>query len=79
MEHAHQFYIDKPFMNCSLFLHESSHATVSFTVKSLAEIRVNSISTQLRVGCLLDEVSPAFESAMIRYMQDIERMKRNVA
>ena len=69
----------KSFNECCLYLHESSHSDISFTIKNITTAKLSSTSNQQRIGCLFTDVSPAFQSGIQRYMQDIERQQKNIA
>lgn len=66
------------FTDCTLFLHESTHANIDFAIKNITEIKVNANTTQQRIGCLITKVTPSFESSIQRYMRCIERQLKNI-
>lgn len=72
------FEIDKEFNDCKLQLHEGPSCNVSFVVKNLSNIKINASTNQQRIGCRLTDLTPTFESAIQRYMQDIERQLKSI-
>lgn len=63
---------------CTLHLQSGSHAGIGFTIKDVNKVQVNTITVQDRVGCALHPVSPAFETSIQRYMQEIELQQKNI-
>lgn len=68
---------DSPFEGM-LHLHEGSQARIVFLVKNTINIKTSPTTTQYRLGCLFTEISPAFQSGIQVYMQDIERLRKNI-
>ena len=73
-----QFQYDIAFNGAKLFLHEGPNSVVGFVIKDVTEIKVNTTSTQQRIGCQFSDITPSFESGIQRYMQDIERQMKNI-
>ena len=69
---------DKSINECCLYLHEGPHSDINFIIKDITTAKLSATSNQLRIGCLFTEVSPAFQSSIQRYMQDIERQQKNI-
>jgi flagellar brake protein len=64
--------------NCTLHL-PNSHSHISFTIKDISNIKVNTQQTELRIGCHFSPLPTIFESTLLRYMQDIERLIKNIS
>jgi c-di-GMP-binding flagellar brake protein YcgR len=73
-----KFTPDTESMICNLYLHERSSGLVSFIVKYIKQVKISPTAMALRVGCLLTDISPTFESVLQLYMQDIERQLKGV-
>ncbi len=76
---ASHFELNQSFTQCTLYLHDATHSTISFIVKDITNIQANTTATQQRIGCFITDVTPAFESSILRYMQDIERKIKNIS
>ncbi|MDD1622681.1 MAG: flagellar brake protein [Methylococcaceae bacterium] len=76
---ASHFELNKPFTQCTLYLHDATHSSTSVVVKDITNIQANATASQQRIGCFITDVTPAFESSIQRYMQDIERKIKNIA
>ncbi len=68
----------KEYKECKLHLHEGPSSNIGFIIKNICEIKVNATNKDLRIGGYFAELTPAFESAIQRYMQDIERQLKNI-
>ncbi len=73
------FESDTCVIQCTLYLHETVHSNTAFVIKNITNIKTNPTSTQQRIGCVFTGLTPAFESSILRYMQDIERQTKNIA
>ncbi|WP_347988970.1 flagellar brake protein [Methylomonas sp. AM2-LC] len=73
-----KFTPDSEAMTCNLYLHERSSGSLSFIVKYIKQVKTSPTTNGLRLGCLLTDIPPAFESVMQLYMQDIERQLKGV-
>ena len=76
--YAALFTSDMSFTSCKLHLNDGPDSSVSFVIKSVAEMKVGPTATEQRVGCLFTDISPVFESNIQRYMQTIERQQKNI-
>lgn len=72
------FETNKSVTQCTLYLHEADHSRIDFIIKDVSNIKASTTTTQQRIGCRFTEVSSAFESCILRYMQDIERQLKNI-
>lgn len=70
---------NKSVIQCTLYLHEAGHSSTDFIIKDVADIKASATTTQQRIGGLFTGLTPAFESSILRYMQNIERQTKNIA
>ncbi len=75
---ADHFAEGKSFNECCLYLHEGSHSDINFIIKDITTTKLSTTTSQQRIGCLFTDVTPAFQSGIQRYMQDIERQQKNI-
>ena len=61
------------FKNCRLTLADLGEDTVDFIVLYRIPLNPNKPDKTMKIGCRLTSISPAFESCIQRYMQQIER------
>lgn len=73
------FETNKTVTHCTLYLHEAAHSNTGFIIKYVTNTKANSTTTQQRIGCVFTGLTPAFESSILRYMQNIERQTKNIA
>lgn len=73
------FETNKVVTHCNLYLHEAAHSTTGFIIKYVTNTKANPTATQQRIGGLFTGLTPAFESSILRYMQNIERQTKNIA
>jgi flagellar brake protein len=76
---AHLFHDDKTFTDCKLHLNDGQTDSIAFVIKSVCNIRVNTLLNEQRIGCRFTELTPVFESSIQRYMQFIERQQKNIS
>lgn len=77
-EFVSHFEADKPFSECTLYLHDGNQSNIGFIVKDTIKIKSTVTTNEQRIGCLFTEITPTFESSILRYMQDIERQMKNI-
>lgn len=73
---AEYFQPDNELTDCILHLHNGNQMAIGFTVKNNVQIRINTLSFQDKIGCLLHPLTPSFETNIQRYMQEIELQKK---
>ncbi|PKM13761.1 MAG: flagellar brake protein [Gammaproteobacteria bacterium HGW-Gammaproteobacteria-3] len=59
--------------DCPLILENTAEASVSFIIKSVIALNPNKPEKAQKIGCQFTQISPAFESGIQRYIQQIER------
>lgn len=72
------FQLEKTFSECILHLQEGNQANVGFVVKNTIQLKTSPTTIQQRIGCLFTNMTPAFQSSIQLYMQDIERHRKNI-
>lgn len=65
------------FNDCKLILNDTETHIISFRVQSKIPYNANNPLKSQRIGCQFLNISPATETAFIRYMQMIEREIKN--
>lgn len=61
------------FKNCRLVLENTGEASISFIIQNSIALNPNKPDKIQKIGCKLTAITPAFESSIQRYMQQIER------
>lgn len=61
------------FKNCKLTLPDIGEGIVSFTIRNEAPLNREKPKKTKKIGCEFSDVKPAFESALQRYIQTVER------
>lgn len=61
------------FENCKLTLPEIGEGIVSFTIRNEAPLNREKPNKTQKIGCEFSNIKPAFESALQRYIQTVER------
>jgi c-di-GMP-binding flagellar brake protein YcgR len=61
------------FINCKLTLPEIGEGIVSFTIRNEAPLNREKPDKTHKIGCDFFDIKPAFESALQRYIQTVER------
>ncbi|MGY6276670.1 flagellar brake protein [Methylomonas sp. MgM2] len=69
---------DCEFVDCTLHLNNGNHAPVSFVIKNNVEVRTNPLGVQDKIGCLINHLSPSFETSVQRYMQEIQLLQKKI-
>jgi c-di-GMP-binding flagellar brake protein YcgR len=64
------------FEQCKLILADTGEDTVSFEIRSKYIINPENSNRMEKVGCKFTRITPTFETAIQRYMQQIERENR---
>ena len=64
------------FEQCKLILADTGEDTVSFEIRSKYIINPETLNRMEKIGCKFTRITPAFETAIQRYMQQIERENR---
>ena len=77
-EFTDYFEENKYFSECTLYLHEGPHSEICFTIKEINVIKLNNNIGQQRIGCLFNEASQTLQTGLQRYMQNIERLQKNI-
>lgn len=63
----------KEFSGCRLILENTAEESISFKVRQVIALNLNKPDKTKKIGCQFTAISPAFESSIQRYMQQIER------
>ncbi len=66
------------FSRCLLHLDNGMEETLSFVVKNKFHLNPDKPDKGQRIGCTIRSITPAFESNIQRYMQNIERELRSI-
>ncbi len=61
------------FTNCKLTLPKIGEDIISFTIRNEAPLNREKPNKAKKIGCEFSDIKPAFESALQRYIQTIER------
>jgi c-di-GMP-binding flagellar brake protein YcgR len=64
------------FEQCKLILADTGEDTISFEIRSKYIINPETLNRTEKIGCKFTQLTPAFESTIQRYMQQIERETR---
>jgi len=75
---SNEFIPTSSFEHCELRLDNSSAINVSLTVKDKRNLLPEKPNKGQRIGCAFNHITPACESNIQRYMQEIERELRNI-
>ncbi|MDD5578410.1 MAG: flagellar brake protein [Methylobacter sp.] len=59
--------------HCKLFLTDTGEDTISFEIRNKCIVNPEKLNKIEKIGCKFTRIAPAFESAIQRYMQQIER------
>jgi c-di-GMP-binding flagellar brake protein YcgR len=72
-EISHLLVLNAQFDQCKLILSETGEDTISFEVRNVYIINPEKLNKIEKIGCKFTYITSAFESAIQRYMQRIER------
>jgi c-di-GMP-binding flagellar brake protein YcgR len=72
-EISHLLVFNAQFDQCKLILSETGEDNISFEVRSVYIINPEKLNKIEKIGCKFTRITSAFESAIQRYMQKIER------
>ncbi len=78
MAFANDLISSQAFIHCKLYLDEQEINEISFDIVNKLNLFNNKPSRGKRIGCQFNNLSPATESLISRYMQDVEREQRNL-
>ncbi len=70
---SRQFIPTTVFENCQLVLREKKLENITLTIRNKTFIDANKKEKGQRIGCQFESISVGYESAIQRYMQEIER------
>lgn len=79
MDLSNQLIPTTVFENCSLELNGAAVAGIDVTIKNKLSLIPDRPDKGQRIGCAFTRVTPAIESIIQRYMQDIERESRAIS
>ena len=72
-ELANLLMIDQEFKDCQLVLENTAADSISFKIQNTIALNPKKPDKTQKIGCKFTAISPAFESSIQRYMQQIER------
>lgn len=72
-DYAKQLNVTSEFKNCTLQLPETGEGTIAFIVCNQFILNEQKKEKTQRIGCQFTTISPAFESTISRYLQQLER------
>ncbi len=70
---SRQFIPTTIFKNCQLLLHDKKLENIQIIIRNRTFVDAEKKEQGLRIGCQFDSISVGYESAIQRYMQEIER------
>ncbi|MGR9114474.1 MAG: flagellar brake protein [Gammaproteobacteria bacterium] len=71
--HAELLIPGKEFLDCRLILDSTGEDVIAFKVQNVIPVNPSKPDKTQKIGCQFTAISPAFESSIQRYMQQIER------